>query len=82
MIQALIRPGLVEDAYLELVPMVRRVQRRNGFYEWFDRDHRPRGSGTFRGAAGVLGKAILMLQAWAQQSAEWDTDRRNRHDQR
>ncbi|MCZ7635575.1 MAG: hypothetical protein M5U12_05695 [Verrucomicrobia bacterium] len=65
MIQALVQHGFVEDACLELVPMVRRVQRSDGFFEWFDRDNRPRGSGTFRGAAGVLGKAILMLQGWA-----------------
>lgn len=65
MIQALIANGFAEDAYLELVPMVRRVQRSSGFFEWFDRENHPRGSGTFRGAAGVLGKAIVMLQAWA-----------------
>ena len=68
MIQALVEHGFVEDAYLELVPMVRRVQRSDGFFEWFDRDNRPRGSGTFRGAAGVLGKAILMLQEWAREN--------------
>lgn len=68
MIQALIQHGFIEDAYLELVPMVRRVQRSDGCFEWFDRDDHPRGSGTFRGAAGVLGKAILMLQAWARQT--------------
>ena len=65
MIQALVANGFAEDAYLELVPMVRRVQRSNGFFEWFDRENHPRGSGTFRGSAGVLGKAIVMLQAWA-----------------
>ena len=67
-IQALIANGLVEDAYQELVPMVRRVQRSNGFFEWFDRQNHPKGSGTFRGSAGVLGKAIVMLRTWANEN--------------
>lgn len=63
MIQALVQQGLIEDAYLELLPMVRRVQQSGGFFEWFDRQNNPRGSGTFRGSAGVLARAILAL--WA-----------------
>jgi len=57
-IQALIQHGLVEDAYLELVPMVRRVQRSGGFFEWFDRRQPSPGLGHLRGRRGVLGKAI------------------------
>jgi hypothetical protein len=65
MVQQLIAAGFVEDAYTELIPMLRRVRKNDGFFEWYTVDNQPRGSGTFRGSAGVLGKAILMLEAWA-----------------
>jgi hypothetical protein len=67
MIQQLVRAGFVEEAYRELKPMVVRVQRVGDFHEWWSRDNQPRGSGQFRGSAGVLGRAIEMLQAWAEQ---------------
>jgi hypothetical protein len=70
MIQALIAHGFAADAYEELRPMLERVLRHQGFYEWWDRQNNPKGSGTFRGAAGVLGKAILMLQTWANQTCK------------
>lgn len=70
MIQALMAHGFVEEAYVELLPMVRRVRQHDGFYEWFDRKNQPRGSAAYRGAAGVLGKAILMLQEWARKEAK------------
>lgn len=66
MVQQLIRNDLVEDAWQELKPMTRRVLDHRGFYEWWTRDNQPKGSGQFRGSAGVLGKAILMLHAWAE----------------
>jgi hypothetical protein len=66
MIQALIEQGFVTEAYRELRPMVDRVKRSGGFHEWWSRDNQPRGSGEFRGSAGVLGRAIEMLQAWAE----------------
>jgi hypothetical protein len=69
MVQQLIRHGLVEEAYAELKPMVTRVIRHGGFYEWWTRDNQPKGSGQFRGSAGVLGRAILMLQRWAAEQA-------------
>lgn len=65
MVQALIQYGYLADAYRQLRPMVERVQRTGGFYEWWSRDNQPRGSGDFRGSAGVLGRAIELLQAWA-----------------
>jgi hypothetical protein len=71
MIQALVAHGFVEEAYVELQPMLVRVQR-HGFHEWWDRNNNPKGSGTFRGAAGVLGKAILLLQGWARDLAPTD----------
>ena len=69
LIQTLIDHGFVEEAYRELLPMVARVQANDGFYEWYSVDNQPRGSGTFRGSAGVLGKAIEMLIAWAKAHA-------------
>lgn len=65
MIQQLIRYGFVAEAYRELKPMVTRVLKHDGFYEWWTRDSQPRGSAQFRGSAGVLGRAIEMLRAWA-----------------
>jgi len=65
MIQQLVKQGYVAEAYRELQPMVARVQRTGGFHEWWSRDNQPRGSGDFRGSAGVLGRAIELLQEWA-----------------
>ncbi|MBI1387759.1 MAG: hypothetical protein GC154_04870 [bacterium] len=70
MIIALIQQGLVEDAYREIQPMLKRVIDNDGFYEWYSVDNQPRGSGSYRGSAGVLGKAIIMLQKWAKDHAE------------
>jgi hypothetical protein len=61
MIQQLIRYGFIEEAYREIYPMVKRVKDNNGFYEWYSIDNKPRGSGTFRGEAGVLYTAIKMF---------------------
>lgn len=65
MVQALIEQGDVADAYREIRPMADRVQRVNGFYEWWTRDDQPKGSANFRGSAGVLGRDIELLEAWA-----------------
>ncbi|HRN57825.1 MAG TPA: hypothetical protein PLL71_15305 [Agriterribacter sp.] len=62
MIQQLIRYGFVKEAYEQVLPMVKRVKDNNGFYEWYSVDNRPRGSGTFRGEAGVLFTAIVMFE--------------------
>lgn len=66
MVVALARMGLVAEAYEELRPMVRRVLQNQGFHEWYDVYNQPRGSGSFRGSAGVLGQAIHALRAWAE----------------
>jgi hypothetical protein len=68
MIQQLVRYGYIEEAYGNLRPMVERVQRVGDFHEWWTRDNQPRGSGQFRGSAGVLGQAIEMLQSWAKRA--------------
>jgi len=62
MIQQLIRSGMLNEAYEQLAPMLERVRVNNGFYEWYTVDNKPKGSGTFRGEAGVLYKAIIMLE--------------------
>ncbi len=66
MIQQLIRHGLVREAYEALKPMVVRVRRHGDFHEWWSLDNQPRGSKQYRGSAGVLGKSIVMLRAWAE----------------
>jgi glycogen debranching enzyme len=67
-IQQLVRHGRVADAYREAQPMVARALR-DGFVEWYDIYNRPQGSREFRGAAGTLGQAAVMLQAWAREQA-------------
>lgn len=67
MIQQLVAYGYAAEAYRNLLPMVERVVRVGDFHEWWSRDNQPEGSGKFRGSAGVLGKAIDMLQDWARQ---------------
>lgn len=62
MIQELIKNGFVQEAYDQVQPMVKRVKDNNGFYEWYSVDNKPRGSGTFRGEAGVLYSAIVMFE--------------------
>jgi glycogen debranching enzyme len=66
MIQQLIKNGFVEEAYREVQPMVKRVKDNNGFYEWYSVKNEPRGSGTFRGEAGVLYIAIIMFEEWIE----------------
>lgn len=58
MIAQLIRYGLVDEAYEALNPMLARVIKNNGFYEWYTPDNQPKGSSSFRGEAGVLWQAI------------------------
>jgi hypothetical protein len=66
MIQQLVRFGFIQEAYEQIQPMVKRVKDNNGFYEWYSVDNKPRGSGTFRGEAGVLYSAILLLENWTK----------------
>ena len=65
MIQALIDYGMIREAYEELKPMLRRAVDDGGFYEWYKIDGTPVGSGTYRGAAGVLYKANRMLRDYS-----------------
>ncbi|MCU4155556.1 hypothetical protein J1N10_06180 [Carboxylicivirga sp. A043] len=62
MIQQLVNYGFYQEAYEQLLPMTERVQKNDGFFEWYTVNNEPTGSGTFRGSAGVLYKAIEMLE--------------------
>ncbi|WP_018615563.1 GH36-type glycosyl hydrolase domain-containing protein [Segetibacter koreensis] len=69
MIQALIQNGFYKEAYDEMVPMLDRILQYNGFYEWWDvKTGKPKGSGEFRGEAGVLYDAINMIKKWTKQN--------------
>ena len=65
MIQQLVRNGFIQEAYDQLLPMTDRVKVNDGFFEWYTIKNEPKGSGTFRGSAGVLYKSILLLEHWA-----------------
>lgn len=67
MIQQLIRYGYVEEAYDEVRPMIDRVVKNRGFYEWYGPGNKPSGSGAFKGSAGVLVKAIEMFREWSKE---------------
>ena len=66
MIQQLVANGFVEEAYDEIQPMLERVIKNEGFYEWYGQGGVPSGSGKFKGSAGVLAVAIQMLRDWAE----------------
>lgn len=66
MIWGLIENGFIKEAYEELRPMLQRVVKNKGFNEWYTQSGEPKGSGTFRGEAGVLVKAIELLREWAE----------------
>ena len=69
MIQQLVRLGYIAEAIATSGPWWIASYGRGDFHEWWTRDNQPRGSGDFRGSAGVLGQAIEMLLAWANSSA-------------
>ena len=68
MIQQLIKNGFAEEAYEHMQPMVKRVKDNDGFFEWYTVNNEPKGSGTFRGEAGVLWKAIQMFEDFAKEA--------------
>ena len=68
MIQQLIANGMVKEAYEEVRPMIDRVIKNDGFYEWYGMGGVPSGSGHFKGSAGVLAKAIEMFNEWAEEN--------------
>lgn len=66
MIQQLIANGFVKEAYEEVRPMIDRVLKNKGFYEWYGPGEVPSGSGHFKGSAGVLAKSIELFNEWAE----------------
>ena len=68
MIQQLVKYGFIKEAYENIQSMTERVVKNKGFYEWYTVDNKPEGSGTFKGSAGVLHKAIEMLDEWASRN--------------
>ena len=67
MIAALTINGMPGEAYTEIIPMIDRVLKNKGFFEWYDvRNGKAAGSGDFRGEAGVLYDAITVLRQWAE----------------
>jgi hypothetical protein len=63
LIPVLVREGMVEEAARELAPFIGRVIENDGFYEWYTVEGEPRGSGVFKGSAGVLLEAIESVRA-------------------
>lgn len=68
MIQQLVANGMVQEAYTEIRPMIDRVIKNNGFYEWYGMGGVPSGSGHFKGSAGVLSKSISLMSEWAKKN--------------
>lgn len=66
MIQQLIANGFVAEAYEEVRPMIDRVIKNGGFFEWYGMGGVPSGSGLFKGSAGTLSKSISMFREWAE----------------
>lgn len=66
-IQQMVAHGQPQLAYQEIGPMLDRVLRDDGFFEWYTRAGEGKGSAEYRGSAGQVAKAIDMLLAWAAQ---------------
>jgi hypothetical protein len=64
-IQQMIVNGQPDLAYQELIPMLDRILKDDGFYEWYTPDGIPKGSKDYRGSAGQIVIAIDMLKKWA-----------------
>ena len=69
-VEQLVAYQLYDEAYEALIPMMDRVIEHKGFYEWWTPAGEPKGSGMFRGSAGVLWKAIKELEKKAKESEE------------
>ena len=70
MVQALAARGLAAEGRAALQPMLERVVAHDGFFEFWDAHGTPHGSGSFRGAAGVLAQAVLMLDAGCEPAGD------------
>ena len=70
MVRQLARYGFADEALAELEPMLDRVLKNHGFFEWWTRDNEPMGAKDFKGSAGVMMEAIVELREWAKEQAE------------
>ncbi|MBC7426267.1 MAG: hypothetical protein H7321_06990, partial [Bacteroidia bacterium] len=62
MVSQLADYGFTDEALAAIQPMLQRVIKNKGFFEWYTPDNQPRGSSSFRGSAGVLFTAITKLE--------------------
>ena len=61
MVTQLLRYNLQQEAREAITPMLERVLKNKGFYEWYTPANEPKGSSGFKGEAGVLWTAIVQL---------------------
>lgn len=62
MVIELIKSGYIEEAKQAIQPMLQRVIKNKGFYEWYTPSNQPKGSSSFKGEAGVLWSAIRLIE--------------------
>ncbi|MFL5746797.1 MAG: GH36-type glycosyl hydrolase domain-containing protein [Niastella sp.] len=62
MVTQLLRYDLQNEAREAITPMLERVLKNKGFYEWYTPANEPKGSSGFKGEAGVLWTAIKQLK--------------------
>ena len=62
MVIQLVRNGFISEAQEAIQPMLERVIKNKGFYEWYTPDNQPKGSSSFRGEAGVLWTALREIE--------------------
>jgi glycogen debranching enzyme len=65
MVTQLAQNGFIDESYRELGPMLDRVIKHQGFFEWWTTSNQPRGAGEFKGSAATLLQAIHELRLWA-----------------
>lgn len=66
MVKQLARNGFYAEAYEAISPMLDRTIAHDGFYEWWSHAGEPKGSGAYRGTAGVLCSAIKAIEEYNQ----------------
>lgn len=66
MVKQLAVNGFYAEAYEAVSPMLDRTIEYDGFYEWWSHDGIPRGSGEYRGAAGVLWSAVKAIEEYCK----------------
>lgn len=62
MVTELIKYGYIKEAREALLPMLERVVKYNDVHEWYTLENEAKGSGSYRGTAGVLWETICALE--------------------